>query len=79
MWFGEQISWPRRHTGRVSRKHNSLLSSSCAQLDGLKWVWDLDIEWYLHLSSEFLAARCAKLLVLAGQERLDNELMVGQM
>jgi protein phosphatase methylesterase 1 len=36
-------------------------------------------EWYLHLSSSFLAAKPAKLLVLAGQERLDRELMVGQM
>lgn len=36
-------------------------------------------EWYTHLSQHFLAARAAKLLVLAGQERLDRELMVGQM
>ncbi|KAJ9104717.1 hypothetical protein QFC20_004489 [Naganishia adeliensis] len=50
-------------------------------------VWRTDLvatapyweEWYLHLSSSFLAARAAKLLVLAGQERLDRELMVGQM
>jgi protein phosphatase methylesterase 1 len=36
-------------------------------------------EWYAGLSSRFLAARCARLLVLAGSERLDKELMVGQM
>ena len=36
-------------------------------------------EWYLNLSSSFLKAKAAKLLVLAGQERLDRELMVGQM
>ncbi|KAI5450636.1 Protein phosphatase methylesterase 1 [Naganishia albida] len=50
-------------------------------------VWRTDLvatapyweEWYLHLSSSFLSARAAKLLVLAGQERLDRELMVGQM
>jgi len=36
-------------------------------------------EWYQGLSSGFLAAKCARLLVLAGQERLDKELMVGQM
>ncbi|KAJ9116347.1 hypothetical protein QFC22_004788 [Naganishia vaughanmartiniae] len=50
-------------------------------------VWRTDLmatapyweEWYKNLSSEFLAARAAKLLVLAGQERLDRELMVGQM
>ncbi|KAJ9099158.1 hypothetical protein QFC21_004038 [Naganishia friedmannii] len=50
-------------------------------------IWRTDLmatapyweEWYKNLSSEFLAARAAKLLVLAGQERLDRELMVGQM
>jgi protein phosphatase methylesterase 1 len=36
-------------------------------------------EWYLHLSQHFLQAKSARLLVLAGQERLDRELMVGQM
>ena len=36
-------------------------------------------EWYAGLSSRFLTAKCARLLVLAGQERLDKELMVGQM
>jgi len=36
-------------------------------------------EWYEGLSRHFLEARCARLLVLAGQERLDKELMVGQM
>ncbi|GHJ90360.1 hypothetical protein NliqN6_6762 [Naganishia liquefaciens] len=50
-------------------------------------VWRTDLvatapyweEWYLNLSSSFLKAKAAKLLVLAGQERLDRELMVGQM
>ena len=37
------------------------------------------IEWYEGLSNRFLTARCARMLVLAGQERLDKELMVGQM
>ncbi|CAD6582329.1 MAG: Protein with carboxyl methyl esterase activity, partial [Tremellales sp. Tagirdzhanova-0007] len=52
-----------------------------------KQVWRADLlatepywsEWYESLSKRFLAARCARLLVLAGQERLDRELMVGQM
>ncbi|KAL1413723.1 Protein phosphatase methylesterase 1 [Vanrija albida] len=35
--------------------------------------------WYTGLSQRFVSARCARLLVLAGQERLDRELMVGQM
>lgn len=36
-------------------------------------------EWWSGLSQKFLQAKCARLLVLAGQERLDKDLMVGQM
>ncbi|KAI0305478.1 protein phosphatase methylesterase [Multifurca ochricompacta] len=35
--------------------------------------------WFKGLSAAFLAARTARLLVLAGTERLDRELMIGQM
>ncbi|KAL9714485.1 Protein phosphatase methylesterase 1 [Leucoagaricus gongylophorus] len=35
--------------------------------------------WFIGLSSNFLAARTARLLVLAGTDRLDRELMIGQM
>ncbi|KIK60208.1 hypothetical protein GYMLUDRAFT_43952 [Collybiopsis luxurians FD-317 M1] len=35
--------------------------------------------WFLGLSSSFLSVRTARLLVLAGTDRLDKELMIGQM
>ncbi len=35
--------------------------------------------WFTGLSNKFLTARTARLLVLAGTERLDKELMIGQM
>lgn len=35
--------------------------------------------WFTGLSDKFLAARAAKLLVLAGTDRLDTPLMIGQM
>ena len=35
--------------------------------------------WFKGLSSSFLSVRTARLLVLAGTERLDKELMIGQM
>jgi protein phosphatase methylesterase 1 len=35
--------------------------------------------WFKGLSAAFLAARTARLLVLAGTDRLDKELMIGQM
>lgn len=36
-------------------------------------------EWFTGLSSKFLAAKGGKLLLLAGTDRLDKELMIGQM
>lgn len=35
--------------------------------------------WFHGLSKRFLDCRAAKLLILAGTERLDKELMIGQM
>uniref|UniRef100_A0A061R2D0 Protein phosphatase methylesterase 1 n=1 Tax=Tetraselmis sp. GSL018 TaxID=582737 RepID=A0A061R2D0_9CHLO len=35
--------------------------------------------WYRGLSSEFLKLPCARLLILAGTDRLDKELTIGQM
>jgi protein phosphatase methylesterase 1 len=35
--------------------------------------------WFTGLSAAFLGARTARLLVLAGADRLDRELMIGQM
>jgi protein phosphatase methylesterase 1 len=35
--------------------------------------------WFTGLSSRFLSVRAARLLVLAGTDRLDKELMIGQM
>ncbi|KAF8960062.1 Alpha/Beta hydrolase protein [Flammula alnicola] len=37
------------------------------------------LSWFKGLSSSFLATRTARLLVLAGTDRLDKELMIGQM
>lgn len=37
------------------------------------------IGWFKGLSSSFLSQRTAKLLVLAGAESLDKDLMIGQM
>ncbi|KAF8589894.1 protein phosphatase methylesterase [Ramaria rubella] len=54
---------------------------------GKKWKWRTPLRstapywsnWFTGLSSTFLAVRTARLLVLAGTERLDKELMIGQM
>lgn len=53
--------------------------------DSFGWITDLASSeqywsgWFTGLSKKFLTARAAKLLVLAGTDRLDTELMIGQM
>jgi protein phosphatase methylesterase 1 len=51
------------------------------------WVWRTNLaetkpfweDWFVGLSKKFLEARGGKLLLLAGTDRLDKELMIGQM
>ena len=51
------------------------------------WTWRTDLtatqpfweNWFVGLSSKFLEAKGGKLLLLAGTDRLDKELMIGQM
>lgn len=45
-------------------------------LASTKPFWD---GWFTNLSSRFLSAKGGKLLLLAGTERLDTEMMIGQM
>lgn len=55
--------------------------------DTEKYVWRIDLtktekywrEWFKGLSSMFLTVSVPKLLLLAGVDRLDKDLMVGQM
>ncbi|SCV73893.1 BQ2448_6323 [Microbotryum intermedium] len=57
------------------------------QFSQTKYLWRADLsatepfwrDWFTGLSSKFLSCRCAKLLLLAGAETLDKELMIGQM
>ncbi|KAA1093901.1 putative carboxyl methyl esterase [Puccinia graminis f. sp. tritici] len=56
-----------------------------AEGDRFEWITDLRSSqpywegWYRGLSSKFLSQKTARLLVLAGTDRLDKELMIGQM
>lgn len=51
----------------------------------LKWITDLSktqpywSEWFTGLSEKFLNSGTAKLLILAGTDRLDKPLIIGQM
>ena len=52
-----------------------------------QWIWRTDLSatksfwenWFVGLSNKFLEARGGRLLLLAGTDRLDKELMIGQM
>lgn len=42
-------------------------------------IFKSDTGWFKGLSQNFLQVRTARLLVLAGADRLDRDLMIGQM
>lgn len=58
-----------------------------AEGDSRPWKWRTDLGqtqpfwegWFVGLSKKFLEARGGKLLLLAGTDRLDTELTIGQM
>ena len=75
-----------RTSARVSVP--SLLYEETTPTDPSKpWVWRTNLaetkpfweNWFIGLSKKFLEARGGKLLLLAGTDRLDKELMIGQM
>ncbi|KAI1375516.1 protein phosphatase methylesterase [Hypoxylon crocopeplum] len=65
----------------------ALLTLSNSEGDPRPWKWRTDLgatqpfweNWFVGLSKKFLSARGAKLLLLAGTDRLDTELTIGQM
>lgn len=65
----------------------SLLMQDQSTTDGKRYRWATNLSatqpfwtsWFTGLSSKFLTAKGGKLLILAGTDRLDKELMIGQM
>ncbi|KAJ5156945.1 Protein phosphatase methylesterase 1 [Penicillium canariense] len=66
----------------------SLIYEESEPIDASRpWVWRTNLSatkpfwenWFVGLSRKFLDARGGKLLLLAGTDRLDKELMIGQM
>lgn len=65
----------------------ALLTLSSNASDSRPWKWKTDLgatepfweNWFAGLSKKFLGARGGKLLLLAGTDRLDTELTIGQM
>ncbi|OJD29269.1 protein phosphatase methylesterase 1, partial [Diplodia corticola] len=82
------IDWHiRSRTLRNPDSARASVPSLLRRLESGKWVWKTDLaqtepywtNWFEGMSSKFLTARGAKLLLLAGTDRLDKELMIGQM
>jgi protein phosphatase methylesterase 1 len=82
------IEWHVR--SRTLRNYSSARASVPSlffQNDEGEWVWRTDLSktqaywenWFGGMSGKFLSARGAKMLILAGTDRLDKELMIGQM
>ncbi|KAE8318621.1 Alpha/Beta hydrolase protein [Aspergillus transmontanensis] len=85
-WHTRSRTIRNRTSARVSVP--SLLYEETAPTDPSKpWVWRTNLaetkpfweNWFIGLSKKFLEARGGKLLLLAGTDRLDKELMIGQM
>ncbi|KAL2821714.1 Alpha/Beta hydrolase protein [Aspergillus cavernicola] len=85
-WHTRTRTIRNRTSARVSVP--SLLYREDTPADPSKpWVWQTNLaetkpfweDWFVGLSRKFLEARGGKLLLLAGTDRLDKELMIGQM
>ncbi|KAF4152233.1 hypothetical protein CNMCM6069_002431 [Aspergillus lentulus] len=85
-WHTRSRTIRNRTSARVSVP--SLLYQEESPSDPSKpWVWRTNLsatkpfweDWFIGLSRKFLEGRGGKLLLLAGTDRLDKELMIGQM
>lgn len=85
-WHTRSRTIRNRTSARVSVP--SLLYEETPSTDPSRpWLWRTNLSltkpfwenWFIGLSRKFLEARGGKLLVLAGTDRLDKELMIGQM
>ncbi|KAF1779878.1 Alpha/Beta hydrolase fold [Phytophthora cactorum] len=86
--YKDAIHWAL-HSGTVHNQEAVEVSipSQLKQLEDGSLVWKTDLassakywhDWFIGLSKQFLSLKEAKVLVLAGSDRLDTELMRGQM
>lgn len=84
----EAINWhTRSRTIRSPESAQASVPSLLRQTESGKYIWCTDLSatapwwegWFKGMSQKFLKGRGAKMLVLAGTDRLDRELMIGQM
>ncbi|KAI7374788.1 protein phosphatase methylesterase 1, partial [Hortaea werneckii] len=84
----EAIQWHiRSRTVRDQRSAEASVPSLLIQTPSGRYTWRTDLnatapwweDWFKGMSEKFLKGRGAKLLILAGTDRLDKDLMIGQM
>ncbi|KAF2270623.1 protein phosphatase methylesterase 1 [Lojkania enalia] len=82
------IEWHiRSRTLRNPQSARASVPSLLLQTPEGRWAWRTELStteiywenWFSGMSSKFLGGKGAKLLILAGTDRLDKELMIGQM
>ncbi|KAG6622350.1 Protein phosphatase methylesterase [Phytophthora cinnamomi] len=86
--YKDAIHWAL-HSGTVHNPEAVEVSipSQLTKMEDGSLVWKTDLassakywhDWFIGLSKQFLSLKEAKVLVLAGSDRLDTELMRGQM
>lgn len=86
--FPAAVEWHiRSRTLRNPQSARASVPSLLRQREDGMWIWRTELgsteayweDWFTGMSGKFLAGRGAKVLVLAGTDRLDRELMIGQM
>jgi len=82
------VEWHiRSRTLRNPQSARASVPSLLIQVSDGRWAWRTELgsteayweNWFTGMSVKFLKGKGAKLLVLAGTDRLDKELMIGQM
>lgn len=82
------IEWHiRSRTLRNPQSARASVPSLLLQTADGRWAWRTELSstepfwenWFTGMSGKFLSGKGAKLLLLAGTDRLDKELMIGQM
>lgn len=71
----------------LALENDSFAENQAMHTPDVQYEWKVDLtktepfwkEWFTGLSDKFLNARCSKLLILAGMDRLDKQLTIGQM
>jgi protein phosphatase methylesterase 1 len=84
----EAVTWHiLSRTLRNTESAKASVLSLLVQTDSGKYIWRTDLhttvkwweDWFTGMSQRFLKGRGAKQLILAGTDRLDKDLMIGQM